>query len=96
MSKPQPLTNYNIFALQGDYETTDMDVVETMGLDPIVAHTPEINEAAISKMRRQNYEGYLDRGMDEKKANELADLHATAARAAVRAAMKDQKQDFQI
>jgi len=96
MKKTLPLTNYNIFALQGDYETTDMDVVETMGLDPDVAHTPDINEAAITKMRRVNYQGYLDRGMTPDKANELADLHATAARAAVKAAMRDQRQDFQL
>jgi len=96
MKKTLPLTNYNIFALQGDYETTDMDVVETMGLDPDVAHTPDINEAAITKMRRVNYEGYLNRGMTEAKANELADLHATAARAAVKAAMRDQRKDFQL
>ena len=44
----KPLTNYNLFYLQGDTETDDMDVVETMGLDPKVAYTPLINDATLS------------------------------------------------
>jgi len=66
-----PLKNYNIFALRGDYETTDMDVVEELGLDPAVANTPAINDAAINKMYLQNLEEYLSRGMDEKAAESL-------------------------
>lgn len=89
-----PLQNYNLFYLQGDDETTDMDVVETLGLDPEVAHTPGINDAAIEKMRQQNIEGYLNRGMEKDAAYKLAEFHAEAAKAAVRAAMRDQMRDF--
>lgn len=94
--KNNPLRNYNIFALQGDNETTDLDVVETLGLDPAVAYTPSINDAAISKMRQDNFKQYKEQGMDDKAANELADFHAGAAKASVRAAMKDQDKDYVI
>jgi hypothetical protein len=96
MSSNNPLKNYNIFALQGDDETTDMDVVETMGLDPDVANTPAINDAAIHKMYRENVEHYRARGMPEEQAMKLADVHRDAAVAAVKAAMRDQQRDFHL
>lgn len=89
-----PLRNYNIFALQGDNETTDMDVVENMGLDPDVAHTPAINDAAIKKMYQENLESYIARGMSLDDATKLARFHADAATAAVKAAMADQAKQF--
>jgi hypothetical protein len=92
----KPLTNYNIFALQGDDTADDMDVVETLGLDPRVAYTPSINDAAIQKMYHENVASYVARGMSEDEAKSLADVHATAAKASVRAAMRSQDQDFQI
>jgi hypothetical protein len=73
-----------------------MDVVETLGLDPKVAYTPSINDAAIEAMRKQNYAGYLKQGIPENKAKELADFHAHAAKASVRAAMADQKEQFSL
>jgi hypothetical protein len=91
-----PLRNYNIFYMQGDEETTDMDVVEQMGLDPDVAYTPAINDAAINKMEQQNIEGYVAQGIDLDKARRLASVHAQAAKASVRAAFSDQKEDFQF
>ena len=94
MSNQNPLKNYNIFALRGDTETTDMDVVETLGLDPDVAHTPAINDAAINKMYQQNMQSYLNAGMDPDEATKLADMHRDAAIASVKAAMADQKRDF--
>jgi len=90
------LTNYNIFALQGDDTADDMDVVETLGLDPKVAYTPDINDAAINKMYHENISRYTANGMDEEAARNLAKFHADAARASVRSAMKQDKKDFQI
>jgi hypothetical protein len=90
------LTNYNIFALQGDDQTDDMDVVETLGLDPKVAYTPDINDAAINKMYHENIARYTASGIDEEAARNLAKFHADAARASVRAAMKQDKKDFQL
>ncbi|HRV01156.1 MAG TPA: hypothetical protein P5539_05650 [Mesotoga sp.] len=95
-NKSLALTNYNIFALQGDDTVDDMDVVETMGLDPKVAYTPDINDAAIKKMYHENVDSYIKSGMDEKEAKKLAEFHASAAHATIAAAMRDQKKQFQI
>jgi len=95
-SQQLPLTNYNIFALQGDDTADDMDVVETMGLDPKVAYTPDINTAAIRKMYNENVDSYIANGMDEEAARNLAKFHADAATASVEAAMRRQMQDFQL
>jgi hypothetical protein len=91
-----PMRNYNIFALQGDDSTDDMDVVETMGLDPVVAYTPDINVKAIDKMRQENKENYLKQGLDEDAATKLADTQAQATKATINALMRDQQIDFQI
>lgn len=96
MKNNLPLINYNIFALQGDDEVDDMDVVETLGLDPKVAYTPTINDAAIQKQYNENIASYISRGMDEEAARNLAKFHADAAKASVSAAMKDQNKQFQF
>lgn len=96
MKNNLPITNYNIFALQGDDSVDDMDVVETMGLDPQVAYTPDINNAAITKMYHENMDSYIANGMDEEAARNLARFHADAALASVEAAMRSQRKDFQV
>ena len=96
MSTANPLKNYNIFALRGDYETTDMDVVESLGLDPDVAYTPAINDAAIEKMYQANLDAYRKAGIDPDRALEMAQKHKEAAVAAVRTAMRDQRKDFAL
>jgi len=82
------LKNYNIFALRGDNQTTDQDVCDTLGLDPALANTPGINDAAIKKMHRENYVGFIAKGIDEKKALQLADNNAESARKEVNTLMK--------
>jgi len=72
--------NYNIFALRGDTETSDADVCESLGLDPNLAGTPAINEAAIKKMHRENYEGYLTKGYSPENALSKADKLANDTR----------------
>jgi len=91
-----PMRNYNIFSLQGDDSTDDMDVVETMGLDPVVAYTPDINVKAIDKMRQENIANYLKEGLSEETATKLADTAAQATKATINALMRDQQIDFQI
>jgi hypothetical protein len=78
------LKHYNIFALQGDSETTDQDVCETLGLDPKLANTPAINEAAIAKQHRTNYYTYVTKGMDHEDALRRADDLANAARTSLK------------
>jgi len=97
MAKAQlPKRNYNIFALQGDNTTDDMDVVETLGLDPMVAYTPDINVQAVNKMEKENVDFYIQQGMDQKKAEDIAHEAATATKASINALMRDQRIDFQM
>jgi len=76
--------NYNVFALRGDTETSDLDVCEQLGLSPDLAGTPEINEAAIRKMHKQNYEQYINNGSTEQDAMNLANEKANDVRKQVR------------
>ena len=82
------LKHYNIFALRGDNKTTDQDVCDTLGLDPELANTPGINDAAIKKMHRENYDAYIAKGMDNEAALKLADINAESARKEINALMK--------
>jgi len=74
------IQHYNIYALRGDVATTDEDVCSTLGLDPNLAGSPAINEAAINKMHRENYEGYLVKGVSPEEALSLADKRAADVR----------------
>ena len=71
--------NCNIFALQGDTETSDADVCATLGLDPSWAGTPAINNAAIKAMHRKNYDGYVAQGLPPEDALAKADENAAIA-----------------
>ena len=81
-------TNYNLFYLVGDQTTNDLDVCETMGIDPKYAFTPEINDQAIKKMYNQNMQGYAEQGLDATTAAGLAGDLAKEARERVNKAMK--------
>lgn len=80
--------NYNIFALRGDTETSDADVCQTLGLDPELAGTPQLNEAAINKMYKQNVNGYVKQGYDEATAVSMAKQLADNTRAEIKSLMK--------
>lgn len=82
--------NYNIFALQGDTETNDLEVCEMLGLDPKLAGTPELNEAAIRKMHKDNYDGYIKKGMSPEDSLASADKLASNARDKVKQLMANQ------
>lgn len=83
--------NHNLFFLQGDQTVNDLEVCETMGLDPKYAFTPEINEQAIKKMYNDNIAGYLERGINPAEAEKLAGDLANEARLRVKTAYKDSK-----
>ena len=84
------MKHYNIFALQGD-DTTDQEVCESLGLPQQLANTPQLNEAAIKKMHKDNYEGYCSQGMSHEDAMKTADEHANAARQRVEHLMMRQQ-----
>jgi hypothetical protein len=84
------MKNYNIFALRGDTQTTDLDVCEQLGLDPKLANTPALNEAAIMTMHKENYDGFIKRGVPEEQAMKLANEKAAAVRSEIKDLLKDQ------
>ena len=63
--------NYNILALRGA-QVDDMEYVETFGLDPAIANTPQLNEVMLDRNMQEN----IDAGMDEKKAKMSRDKAA--------------------
>jgi len=83
------LKHYNIFALRGDTQTTDQDVCSTLGLDPRLANTPAINEAAIKAMHKENYDSYINRGIDGDSALVLADKLAGETRSQIKELSKE-------
>ena len=82
------IRHYNLFALQGDADVNDQEVCDTLGLDPNLANTPEINEAAIAKMYKENYNGYIAQGMKEEDALAMAHTQASGTRNVIKEAMK--------
>ena len=68
-------TNYNIMALRGA-AIDDMEYVETFGLDPALAYTPELNDAMLKVAYDQN----VDSGMEADEAQKIYDTHAKAVK----------------
>ena len=58
--------NYNILALRGG-QVSDQEYVETFGLDPSLANTPDLNNAMLQTVYDQN----IQEGMEEKEAKRL-------------------------
>ena len=71
--------SYNINALRGDKNIDDMDVVAQYGLDPAVAYTPKINEAAAMAQAQENERWYMKQGKSEAEAKALARNEMTSA-----------------
>ena len=59
--------NFNIHALRGA-NVDDMEIVETMGLDPAVAYTPEINSVMLDITEKDNMAFYM-KDMSEQAAS---------------------------
>lgn len=83
------MKNYNMFALEGDHGTSDMDVCQTLGLDINLAGTPQINDAAIDKMMQQNISTMMRSGMPEAEAQRQAATLADQTRKRVQLAMSN-------
>ena len=81
--------NYNPLAEAG---LTDLEVCEELGLDSFLANTPDLNEAAIAKVRKQNqvatFEDALDKGFSIPDARKLGDEAANIGERETRARLK--------
>lgn len=67
--------NYNIMALRGA-QLDDMEYVDTFGLDPALAYTPELNDAMLKVAYDQNIES----GMEADEAQKIYDMHEKAVK----------------
>lgn len=63
--------NFNIIALRGG-QVTDQEYIETFGLDPALAGTPELNEVMLDTIYKEN----IARGDDVKTATAKRDTAA--------------------
>jgi len=67
------MKHYNVTAQQG---ITDLEVCSLIGIDPMLANTPEINTVAIAKIYERNLiaekEAALEAGMSIQEANKIA------------------------
>lgn len=84
------MKNYNIFALEGDTNTSDMEVCQTLGLDINLAGKPEINDAAINAMRSQNVKAFMQKGMPAEEATKQANALAAQSHMRVQKALAKQ------
>lgn len=71
-------TSYNILALKGA-GVDDMEYVETFGMDPSTAYTPEINTAMLDKVYQENMDHYATQGLSEEEATKNANAKRAAA-----------------
>jgi len=62
-------------ALANKMPVDDMDVVEAFNLDPKVAYTPEINNAALNEAMRRLRVNLLEEGYTEEQANNEVELY---------------------
>jgi hypothetical protein len=78
--------NYNRLALQG-MDISDMDFVQEFGLDPRIAHTPEINDAMLNLIYQQNVKGFMEMGDKENIAKTKAGRLRAEAKAEIESLM---------
>jgi len=63
------MKNYNVLTRQN---VTDVDLVNTLKLDPQLAGTPEINRAAYDSMFNINVSNFIKQGYSEGQAKAAA------------------------
>ncbi len=78
------MKNYNIFALRGDTEVSDVEVCQALGLPMELAGTPDLNTVALKAMHKQNYDGFVAAGMNPNDAMERADKARAQAEREIR------------
>ena len=73
--------NHNTLNVLGiDKTIDDMDIVKQYNLDPKVAYTPEINDAAIDAQYQKNMEAAKRNGLNDEGAKKYADQYRNEAR----------------
>ena len=89
MPKRQNYNPLRVLGLQNDLD--DMEIVKQYNLDPTLAYTPEINDAAIKAQYDQNVAAAKKEGMDQESAEIYANGYRKQAQAMVDEAMSTLK-----
>jgi len=71
------MKNYNILARTG---VSDVDLVNTLKLDPELAGTPGVNDAAYQRAFEVNVKGFMSQGLSEGQARSKAGRIMKAAK----------------
>lgn len=66
------------------YDLDDMEIVEELGLDPKLAYTPGINEAAFQKTKENHMIDLVRGGYEPEEARKIANESMAEARATLR------------
>lgn len=84
--------NFNLMALRGATDIDDMEVCETLGIDPKYAYTPELNDVAIQQQIDANILYYQQAlGMSEQEARAKAEKAAHPVRQEIQEALMARK-----
>lgn len=67
-----------------EFDLDDMDVVEELGLDPELAYTPGINEAAFQKQKENHMIDLVIGGYSPEDARKIANDSMSTARSTLR------------
>lgn len=66
------------------FDLDDMEIVEELGLNPKLAYTPGINEAALQKQREDHIKDLVAGGYDMPQARKIADDSMNEARKSIK------------
>jgi len=79
-------TNYNWMRNSGLGDFDDMDVVNSLGLDPKHAYSPSINKAALDAAKTRSLQEHIRLGYSKDEAQKLTDFYMDDAISQIKSA----------
>ena len=74
-----------------EFDLDDMEIVEELGLDPKLAYTPQLNEAAFQKQKENSISDLVQGGYSVEDARTIANDNMSTARETLRKLNKMRK-----
>lgn len=74
-----------------EFDLDDMEIVEELGLDPKLAYTPQLNEAAFQKQKENSISDLVQGGYSLEDARTIANDNMSTARETLRKLNKMRK-----
>ena len=74
-----------------EFDLDDMEIVEELGLDPKLAYTPQLNEAAFQKQKENSISDLVQGGYSMEDARKIANDNMSTARETLRKLNKMRK-----